>query len=471
MTTYRFGAFKLDREHLLLQVGEQPLALGPKVVETLLGLIEHPQEVVTKGELLERVWPEGYVEEANLAQNVYVIRKTLRRYSAQHLIETVPRRGYRFTGEVTIETAPAASPVPQPLPSRRNAFRHIAAAACGLLIIVGGASYGLARSRPAIAPSPALSPAGARLYAMGKYYWNQRTASGLQKSEQYFLRVVRSDPKDARGYAALASSYAIEGDYGFGSLGTKAALARAAAYARTALRYDARSAEAYAVLGLVAIDEHRMDAGFANYRRALALDPSYAPAHQWLGAALLMRGSARAGYTELQKAANLDPLSVAGTDWLAQAAFLSRRYDDALAYGRQALDLSPQRYGAYSTIGMAYEAVGNERAAIAAYTTYATKCSFCRYDAAALLAHAYAKLHDTRSAARELNTARTGLALKSTSADNYVAALIALGRKDEALALLARLRLGEPAALLAIDPRMDAVRGDARFRRYTQSPG
>src|SRR5579884_1733413 len=78
MTRYRFGPFRLDKEQLMLSVGEAPIALGPKVVETLLALIEQPGEVLTKPQLLARVWPEGFVEEANLAQNIYVIRKALR---------------------------------------------------------------------------------------------------------------------------------------------------------------------------------------------------------------------------------------------------------------------------------------------------------------------------------------------------------------------------------------------------------
>src|SRR5690348_15020042 len=104
MKIYRFGPFRLDRDRLLLSVGGEPLALGPKVVETVLALVEHPGEVLGKAELLDRVWPEGFVEEANLAQNIYVIRKALRAHWDRPAIETVPRRGYRFTEPVSVET-------------------------------------------------------------------------------------------------------------------------------------------------------------------------------------------------------------------------------------------------------------------------------------------------------------------------------------------------------------------------------
>lgn len=471
MTTYRFGPLRLDKEQLLLSANGEALSLGPKVVETLLALVEHPQRLVTKSELLERIWPEGFVEEANLAQNIYVIRKTLKAHWPQGAIETVPRRGYRFAGNVAVETAHAGQPAPPRRRPRPQRLAAVAAMGCAVVIATLVSVLGIAGSHPQSRAAAGLSSSGERLYTMGRYYWNQRTAAGIAKSERYFTAVIAEDPRDARGYAGLASAYAIQGDYGYGKLHQKEAISRAAAYARKALSLDPQSSEAYAVLGLVSVDRGRMDQGSALYRRALALDPRNAAARQWYGAALLLSGKALAGFDELQKAADLDPESVAATDWLAHAAFISRRYGDAVAYARQALDLSPQRYGVYQTIGMAYEALGNERAAISAYKKYARGCKACGYDAAALLAHAYARSHDFSEAQSELGIARDGMPLHEVSTDNMVAALIVMGRKTEALDMLRRGKLDEPAALIAIDPRMDALRGDARFRLYTRSPG
>lgn len=467
MASYRFGPFRLDKEQLLLSVGTQPLALGPKVVETLLGLVERPGELVTKNELLDRVWPDGFVEEANLAQNIYVIRKTLRTHWPQDVIETLPRRGYRFVAQLEAEKPAVSAPAPG-APKRRFA-PAVAAAACLFAVLAGFATLDIARSQPH--HEAALSAQGARLYAMGQYYWNQRTAAAIAKSERYFSQVIQSDPNLSKGYAGLASAYAIAADYGYGSSSPKSELTKAAALAREALARDPQSAQANAVLGLVAVDRDRMPEAFVYYRRAIALDASYAPAHQWYGAALLRSGKAIDGYKELQRAANLDPSSVAATDWLAQAAYVSRRYEDAVAYGRQALDLSPERYTEYQVIGLAYEALGNDRAAVAAYRAYGSACSSCRYDAAALLAHAYAAEHEPGAAEAALATARRGLRAHAVAYDNMMAALLALGRRGEALAFLHRGQVDEPGALLAIDPRMAALRDDASFRRYTQSPG
>ncbi len=476
MIVYRFGPFRLEQEQLLLSLDGAPLPLGPKVVETLLALVEHPREVLGKAELLDRIWPEGFVEEANLAQNIYVIRKALRSHCGSIAIETVPRRGYRFLGEVSVErsqTAHLAQPVPIRSARNQKPFAIAAALAAVLAIAVGtGVVQVAARSHLPIASTRGFSTSGARLYAMGKFYWNQRTAPAIAKSIRYFEAVVQSDARDPRGYAGLASAYAIDGDYGFGALTKKAALSRAAAYARKALELDPKSAEAHAVLGLVAVDQMRAAQGMTEYRRALALDPRYAPAHQWYGASLLLSGKSAQAYDELQKAANLDPESVAATDWLSQAAFIARRYKGAVAYRHQTLDLSPQRYSVYQTIGMAYEGLGDYNAAIAAYRRYGSTCEECRFDAAALLAHVYAVMHDDVRAQQELAQAQRGVALRQISANNVVAALVAMGRTNEALEMLRKAKdYSEPGALLAIDPRMDPVRGDARFRQYTQGPG
>lgn len=93
---YLFGPFQLSaREKTLWRDGEiVPLTL--KAVETLLILVEQHGHVITKDELMERIWPETFVEESGLARNISVLRKVL----GEGYIETVPKRGYRFTVSV-----------------------------------------------------------------------------------------------------------------------------------------------------------------------------------------------------------------------------------------------------------------------------------------------------------------------------------------------------------------------------------
>jgi DNA-binding winged helix-turn-helix (wHTH) protein/tetratricopeptide (TPR) repeat protein len=102
-----FGPFRLDAARRLVWRGSELLDVPPKAIDLLAALAVRAGEVVTKEELLRLVWPDTFVEEANLSVNVSILRKALgQRPGGGEWIGTVPRRGYRFLGEVK---APAAA--------------------------------------------------------------------------------------------------------------------------------------------------------------------------------------------------------------------------------------------------------------------------------------------------------------------------------------------------------------------------
>src|SRR5262245_41283854 len=95
---YEFGPFRLDPRERSLTREDLALALTPKAFDILLALIESSRHVVTKEELMNRIWPDIYVEETNLAQHISMLRKVLgERPGGGQYIETVPKRGYRFS--------------------------------------------------------------------------------------------------------------------------------------------------------------------------------------------------------------------------------------------------------------------------------------------------------------------------------------------------------------------------------------
>lgn len=468
MDVYEFGPFRLDVERLLLLEHGEPVALGPKVVETLLALLEHPGEVLSKASLLDRIWPEGFVEEANLAQNIYVLRKTFRTHWETEAIETVPRRGYRFTAPVyrfersSLVQAPMAQAPVAPIAAPPSLLRRLAAgpvafalvAACIVLL----AGYALARHEPS---QPRLSDNGARLYQIGRYYWNQRTPDGVRRSLSYFAQVVDSDPKAPQGYAGLADANAVMGDYQYGSQKPAVYFARAHEYAQKALGLDPKSAEARGALGLIALDKEQLPLAQRELRKAIALDGSYGPAREWYGIALLSTGNIREGYQQLKMAADLDPLSVATTAWLGDAAYLDRHFTDAIAYSRQALELSPGRTDALMTIGEAYEADGNFSRAIETYCKLAATDPAHRAEASALLAHAYAGAHQMSQAREALRYARAHSA--SVMPSDLAAAEAALGDRDAAIAALRHVHQRTEWISISADPRFDRLRRDPAF--------
>ena len=119
---YEFGPYCLDTGEQLLRRDGVPVALTPKAFETLVLLIERRGRLVEKTELMEALWPESHVEESNLTNNVWTLRKTLGEGpDGQRYIETVPKRGYRFVASVT--ELPRTNDTP--LVIERHTFTHI----------------------------------------------------------------------------------------------------------------------------------------------------------------------------------------------------------------------------------------------------------------------------------------------------------------------------------------------------------
>ncbi len=99
---YEFGPFRLDlTEHKLLRTG-RPVAVTPKAFDVLVCLIERGGQLVRKEELMQKIWADSFVEEANLARTIWMLRKALDQdQNGETFIETVPKLGYRFVAHVT----------------------------------------------------------------------------------------------------------------------------------------------------------------------------------------------------------------------------------------------------------------------------------------------------------------------------------------------------------------------------------
>ena len=166
---YEFGPFRLDVTEHSLHDGRRPIALKPKVFETLVLLVRNAGHLLSKQELMSRLWPDTVVDETNLNKNIWLIRRALGETAdPSEYIETVPRVGYRFLGAVrrldpeppppvmeptalpapstpapvtaatTIHQPPQGSepsPAPRRLPSRATVFAVlVAATAVGLVL-------------------------------------------------------------------------------------------------------------------------------------------------------------------------------------------------------------------------------------------------------------------------------------------------------------------------------------------------
>jgi len=154
---YEFGAFRLDASERVLWRGEEMIVLPSKVFDTLWMLVKEEGRVVSKSELMEAIWTDAFVEESNVSQNIYTLRRTLGvDEQGRQFIETIPRRGYRFAVPVkllegtsnggvsvsnsqsisTTQTALGAPSAPVEKGIRpRSAFRYSLFAGLGILIL------------------------------------------------------------------------------------------------------------------------------------------------------------------------------------------------------------------------------------------------------------------------------------------------------------------------------------------------
>jgi DNA-binding winged helix-turn-helix (wHTH) protein/TolB-like protein/Tfp pilus assembly protein PilF len=123
---YEFGPFRLDAsEHQLLR-GREVVPLSLKVFETLLVLVENSGHVLGKEELIRAVWPDSFVEDSSLTQNISLLRKALWEGAGEHFIETVPKRGYRFVAPVRRRDLGADDELTEELDIRERSATEVA---------------------------------------------------------------------------------------------------------------------------------------------------------------------------------------------------------------------------------------------------------------------------------------------------------------------------------------------------------
>jgi DNA-binding winged helix-turn-helix (wHTH) protein/Tfp pilus assembly protein PilF len=477
----RFGPFTLDLRTRLLSNGGVPVALGPIVVETLIVLVENAGELVTKDELMQRLWPNRYVDEGNVTQNVYRLRRVLSAAGLTGAIETMACRGYRFVAIVEpsehadvaelVEPVAAADLAQQdqlrvPVTSASTARRPWTFAAFAAVLSVSLIAAGISRPRPMTAFAR-LSSESQRVYRLGRYHLNLRSdRAHIEESLRAFRDVVKRDPNNPLGYSGLADGYLATFDMVCDATvtGCRRVVALASDNARRAVAVDPHSAEAHTSLAMT-INEFAGDAARsdAEFERAIQLDKSYALAHHWYGNSLLVRGLFARAKLQHAAALALEPTSPSTYAWLADDAFFSRQYGDAIVYARESLAIYPRRHPTRVLLGLSYERVGDERAAIASFE------QLPRVERAALMAGLFARKGRRAEAIATLRAIGREEAFGSGSTLPIACAWLALGDKARAYAFM---RATPPSnrverQFFAFDPRLDAVRSDPRFRRWT----
>jgi len=210
---YEFGHFRVDVTERILSKGHQVIPFTPKAFDTLVVLVRNSGHVVEKDALLKQVWPDTFVEEGVLAVNVAAIRKALSDGDeGRSYVETVPRRGYRFIGEVrALEKSSESGTAPgQSRQLRRSRLKLWGLVAGSLALMLGALGWFRLSSRstpppptsspipltsyPGIELSPSFSPDGSQV----AFSWNGKDQNNfdiyVKLIDQVEAHRLTSDP-------------------------------------------------------------------------------------------------------------------------------------------------------------------------------------------------------------------------------------------------------------------------------------
>ena len=193
-------------------------------------------------------------------------------------------------------------------------------------------------------------------YLRGRFYWNKRTSSDLQRAIRYFWQAVQVDPAYALAYAGIADCYNWLG-YTFGRMPPNEAEPKAKAAAVKALEIDDKLAEAYGSFAFVKfVFEWEWKEAETYFKKAIELNPNYASVRHVYSVylATVWRQFDEA-LLEVGKALELDPLSLPINHMAALLLLLARRPDEAIVHFRKTLEIDPRYTLAHTNMGYALE--------------------------------------------------------------------------------------------------------------------
>jgi DNA-binding winged helix-turn-helix (wHTH) protein len=426
---YRFGPFVADRVRYCVSRNERLLNLTPKLLDLLFFLLEHPEALVTKEQLLDSVWRGANVTENALAQAMSELREALEDSAASPTyIRTVARRGYRFVAPVDRQDRPPAD-----RPAIADAVADNAGAALALRRQAAGAAAPSDPSTPGIPtiavldfenvtgeadtswlasgiaetvsndlsrvsglrvierwhvlqarpgePFPALAASlGASLLVRGSY---QRAGQRLRVTSRVVSAATGDIVAEAKVDGSLADVFAIQDEI-------VASFARALGWRVQPLRPSPRetsSLEAFRAytegwLQVESLDTSLIGPAIAAFERAIALDPDYAMAYtglasaQWLAYEMTRANDAPdvdaldTGLEHARRAVALDDRLADAHATLSFLLVSAREFEDARAAAQRAVAIEPDNWRHQFRLGHASWGAARLRAVDRAHVLY-----------------------------------------------------------------------------------------------------
>jgi eukaryotic-like serine/threonine-protein kinase len=313
--------------------------------------------------------------------------------------------------------------------------------------------------------SPAqINPAAYDEYMRGRNEYRRMSQPGVEGAVKHLERAVSIEPRYARANASLAQAYYLLGR--LGSLPRDTATRQAREAAARALRIDDAVPDAHSVLARLEADAWNFGEAEKRYRRAIALDPSFVEPRLAFASFLAGRGRFDESFAQLSMARRVDPLSADVADRTAVVYYYARRYADALTEAQRALQIDPENIGTQAGLVRILNAMGRYDEALArAERAAAGSANYPGFQVEMALADI--------GSGRQANARRRIATLVSPQREPQprvtpmsLAVAYAPLDRDEAFRWLRReFDSRSPGVLwVKVDPRMDPLRKDPRFR-------
>ncbi len=305
-----------------------------------------------------------------------------------------------------------------------------------------------------------------QLYLKGRFYAVKRTAKDAKQAIEYFQQAVAIDPNYALAYAGLAESNWFLALYSYPQVNEVVPKARELAL--KALELDNSLAEPHSVLGVIC---NTYDRDFAcmerEQKRAIELNPNYAEGHRRYGLLLQNLGRFEEARTAVRRALEIDPLSPVTNLQNAQLLFYERKYEESETLSKKNVELDPNFWYAHWQLFYVYRMKRDYASAVEELAK--VQDARGEPDAAKLIRESFAG-GDWQGFLRKITDERGRLKLYPY----FVATFFAeLGEKDKAFAMLneAIETKDQHTAQMKVDPFMDPLRDDPRFREVMKKAG
>jgi eukaryotic-like serine/threonine-protein kinase len=319
-----------------------------------------------------------------------------------------------------------------------------------------------------LSESRSINPEAHEAYLAGRYYWNKRTADGLEKSISYLEKATAKDPNYALAYAALADSYHLLPE--LSNVPVADAFPKARTAALRALEIDDSIGEAHSALAVIKEDyDWDWKGAEVEYKRAIELSPGDEVTHASYSNLLLELGRFSEALAEAKIAQSLDPLSVFANDNLAAMLYYAGEFDHAIEQGHKTLELDPRSSQAHRHLAEVYAQRRMYAEAVSELKT-AMELSPENFEALAELGYVYGVSGMKDQARTVLERIKSG---RNVSAYRLAIVHAGLGETDNALkSLKEAVDSRAPGVVhLRVAPFFSQIRSQSQFQKLLVDMG